>query len=492
MFMIKKEDRSLRRKEVVSDLLNRFFFSFIAFFGYAGVRAIQGAFLSSQGEDVAAAMALINALVMIFETSSARVTIVVGMDLAKYSTPENKDKFGLAYAAGKYNSILSSLIPIIFTISGVQNQLFGFMDVNESVNDITKKYFQAFSPSLLAIMLLYSEKQVFWVLEPKTGLRVDLSYISLDLAATYFLNKKFGYIGIGIGMGVSTIPVIIVLELIFKINKKYAHDKSLSKHFSFSEIFKKMKEMFPKGMSFFLQTFINSLSTVSAKLIMTSVGSRQEIVAVGISAALNSLAGGAGEAMGYAAIPLFARALQKLDKNKDNKLADLYLNYANLTGIAIPLCVLALSQVIPKQISDIYVNTDNDIYKDVPEIAQHYFLIEGITFIFRNIRIISSNLCRTAGDDKFVTIANIAPMVLNLIVLFSLFVSDNINVDDIYYLQLAESLMSAVLVYSRGRMIISTKDNSFFGRRSEEDKSMIGLLDDENEAGECSSGNRAI
>jgi Na+-driven multidrug efflux pump len=428
-------------------LLERSSFGLIAYSSNSSARFIQGIFLAQHGEDAAAAMALVRVIIDLMEPACVKVAVAGAMDLAGLQSEATLSDFGLSYQAGKYNVIASSIPPVLFLTLGGQNLILYLAGIKKELLPIIQTYFYTFGPGLLPIMLTFAEKQVLWVLSPKKGCVVDVSYAVVDTLSSLLFNYLLGIPGIGLGAALSTFPIIGGLELFYRrkhsMYRDYYHMFDRRK---FKESVKKTVKMMPQGATFFLQSFVNSLSTVVGRILIGRVGTSDELIAVGISSCVNGFGEGAGETMAYATMVLF-----KMAWNEGKPwLAQRYYLYGNALSLMVPTGILITTQIFPNILSRLFVDLDDPAYALVPAAVQRVCLVEGITQFTDNIRCVSSYLGRASNDTLYVTLANIIPMTLNISAMLALVFTGNLNTNTVLWLQFGESALSSLLIFSKG------------------------------------------
>lgn len=308
--------------------------------------------------------------------------------------------------------------------------------IEDDVAQEVQNYFKGISYGLLPIFLNFCDQQMTLAVGHKqttlvsgTAYSVMAALFGYPLALGSFGLPKSGAAGIGYGASISGLISFLALRAYFLINKEYAQyglfqfTGFLNKQDFIRYVTKDIKQFMEMGVPIGLQNLSEWGNLAVLSMLVGQLGSdvleATQVSIIPISA-FNVLILALTQATGVCVADSFGLANGYLLAGKEDykKIALRNSKILGYTGLAIgsvvSLLIAGLFIGIPKQISSLFLSSDNSdssaAEEDILDLAGTMLLINGIGLIIDTIRNIAGGGLRGYEDVTFVPIVSFVMM----------------------------------------------------------------------------------
>ncbi len=337
------------------------------------------------------------------------------------------------------------------------------LGISEEVSQAAQKYCDAVSYSVMPSFLCASDlffargnKQPELVLIVGTVKAVLSSFLSYALALGAFGFPRLGIAGLGYGNALAVWLSFIGLRLYYKLSEQYDEFKLFDWH---HPNFKDISTLFKVGLPIGLNNVFVSAHAVILSLLAGNLGKEvsiaQEVSSTPLSAVDTMLLGlvlatsvEIANAMGElkAAVEHHegATLIKRLQQNVSR-----FGNAGLIIGLSAACCACLLFTGFSKQISEIFLDTSQDIPKETLPLAQTLLFISSVGLVIDTLKNISASNLMSMQDTLFASILDTAGNLLGLSAGAYLSSQVNKKAEGLFIGQVLGSLVAALAITHR-------------------------------------------
>ncbi len=353
-------------------------------------------------------------------------------------------------------------LPTILLLRNVSASL-STLGISEEVSQAAQKYCDAASYSVMPSFLLASDlffargnKQPEIVLIVGTVNAALSSFLSYTLTLGAFGFPRLGVAGLGYGDALAISLSSIGLRLYYKFSEQYDEFKLFDWHLP---NFKDISALFKVGLPIGLSNVFVSAHAVILSLLAGNLGKEvsiaQEVSSTPLSAVDTMLVG-----LVLATSVEIANAMGELKAAVENRegatltehLQQNVRRFGNaglIIGLSAACCAFLLFTGFSKQISEIFLDTSQDIPKETLPLAQTLLFINSVGLIIDTLKNISTSNLLSMQDTLFASILDTAGNLLGLSAGAYLSSEANKKAEWLFIGQVLGSLVAALAITHR-------------------------------------------